>query len=72
MPKGLFVLIVAGAIFGLVAAITSALILYSEWHKHRLEGHRARKVALMGGAAAFAICTVMMVAWAFIAQDLIH
>ena len=72
MPNGLVVVGIGGAIFGLLAAATTAVILYSEWHKHRLDGGRARKVALMGGVIAWLVFTVLSVLWVFAAQDLIR
>jgi hypothetical protein len=72
MPQGLFALIIGGAAFGVLAGIAAAIILYAEWRAHKLAGRRARNVALVGGIVAWLVFTTMMIAWAYVAKDLVR
>jgi hypothetical protein len=72
MPHGLYALIVAGAAFGVLAGLAAGIILFAEWRAHKLAGRRARNVALVGAVVAWLVFTVMMIAWAYVAKDLIR
>lgn len=70
MPLELSLLI--GIFFGIVAALTAFLIIYSEFQRHRLAPWRLWKEALSGASVAFVVFVVLSVIVGLWTMHMVH